>query len=268
VDTWYFDSMPVTMFGASRICFSDEHGPGAPHGVGRGCLDVLRRVLEAARPTELAITSETVSDAQMQYNSHALGVEMVAGLTTHPKPEIYTYAFPEHPIFSGTCNGAGSGLHYYYPELTTPRREDTMNRVFLMGYRFDILLQGVDPADPFHQYLRRLIALRQRVKGELYRGDFRDDIGLGALPARVDGKLFRHRDRKGMIAAIVDRSATREPFTLAIDLAQHDVPAPTRAVLYHLDGSEETLAAVMDGGVLTLALPALKGEAAAVQVWG
>ena len=30
VDTWYFDSMPVTMFAASRICFSSEHGPRQP----------------------------------------------------------------------------------------------------------------------------------------------------------------------------------------------------------------------------------------------
>ena len=35
VDAWYFDSMPVTMFAASRICFSSEHGPRQPHGVGR-----------------------------------------------------------------------------------------------------------------------------------------------------------------------------------------------------------------------------------------
>ncbi len=267
VDTWYFDSMPVTMFGAARVCFSDEHGPAQPHGVGRGCLQMLRRVYEAAKPTELAITSETVSDAQMQFNSHALGVEMVNGLMVHPKPEIYSYTFPEHPIFSGTCNGAGSGLHYYYPELTAPRREDAMNRVFLMGYRFDILLREVDRDDPFHQYLRHLIALRQRVKDVVYLGEFRDDLGLGALPARTDAKLFRDRARATLVATLVDRREQRAPITLAIDLAVHGIAPPTHAVLYQLDGSETPLAIAMNHTVLTLTLPPLRGEAAAVRAW-
>ena len=50
VDAWYFDSMPVTMFGASRICFSDEHGQHRPHGVGRAMIQLLQRLERRRRP--------------------------------------------------------------------------------------------------------------------------------------------------------------------------------------------------------------------------
>ena len=268
VDTWYFDSMPVTMFGASRVCFSDEHGQHQPHGVGRGTLQLLQRIREAARPHgDLAITTETVSDALMQYNSHALGIEMVDGLTCYPCPEIYTYTFPQHAIFSGTCNGAGSGLKYYYPDLEKPRREDAMNRVFLMGYRFDILMRPVDPKASFPQYMRRLIALRQQVKADLYASDFRDAIGLGPLPERVYAKLFRRRDGGSLTLNLVDRrQGEKPPFSLTIELAKNDFPTPGAATLYGLDAHQSPLTVHTDQGKLTLQIPALGGEVAAIVV--
>jgi hypothetical protein len=60
-------------------------------------IELLERVRQAVqRHGDLAITSETVSDALMQYNSHALGLELIEGITRYPRPEIYTYTFPEH----------------------------------------------------------------------------------------------------------------------------------------------------------------------------
>ncbi len=267
-DAWYFDSMPVTMFAASRICFSNEHGPCQPHGVGRGMLQLLERVRKAARPYgDLAITSETIDDALMQYNSHALGIELIDGLTRYPHPEIYTYTFPEHAIFSGTCNGAGSGLKYYYPDMEKPRREDAMNRVFLMGYRFDILLGSVDRNAPFSQYLRQLIALRQQVKADLYASDFRDEIGLGPLPEKVYAKLFRRRDGDALTLNLVDRrQGTKSPLELAIDLDKHDFSKPGTATLYDLDGHQARLTSQVSHGMLTLRVPPQIGEVAAIVV--
>jgi len=268
VDAWYFDSMPVTMFAASRICFSSEHGPRQPHGVGRGMLELLGRLREGSQPlVNLAVTTETVSDALMQFNSHALGIELVAGITCYPRPEIYTYTFPEHAIFSGTCNGAGSGLKYYYPDLEKPRREDTMNRVFLMGYRFDILAYPVNRQDPFIQYLRQLIALRQRIKGQLYASDFRDEIGLGPIPDKVYAKVFRHRQAKSLTVTLVDRrAAATKPFELAIDLSMHDVASANKAVLYELGGAARPLATKRRDRKITLEIPPLVGEVAAVVI--
>ncbi len=268
VDAWYFDSMPVTMFGASRICFSDEHGQHRPHGVGRAMLQLLERLRTAAAPHGgLAITSETVSDALMQYNSHALGIELIDGLTCYPRPEIYTYTFPQHAIFSGTCNGAGSGLKYYYPDMENPRREDTLNRVFLMGYRFDLLVHVSDRNAPFSQYLRRLVALRQEVKADLYASDFRDEIGLGPLPEKVYAKLFRRQDGESLTLNLVDRrSGQKAPFELTVDLGKHEFSQPGPATLHEFDSRRTPLAAHHDQGKLVLQIPALTGELAAIVI--
>ncbi len=269
VDTWYFDSMPVTMFAAAHICFSGEHGPRQPHGVGRGMLELLGRLREGSQPfVNLGVTTETVNDALMQFNSHALGLELLDGITRYPHPEIYTYTFPDHPIFSGSCNGAGSGLKFYYPGMEKARRQDTMNRVFLMGYRFDILLAGrLDRQDPFAQYLKQLIALRQQVKGQLYNSDFRDEIGLGPLPDKVLAKIFRHRQSTSLTISLVDRrTGPKKPFVLTVDLAKHGLNAARGATLYQFGGTTGKPLLRQVNGKVQMDIPPLEGEAAAVVV--
>jgi hypothetical protein len=268
VDTWYFDSMPVTMFAAARVCFSDEHGPAQPHGVGRGMLELLERLNDGARPfVNLAVTSETVNDALMQFNSHALGLELVEGLTRYPHPEIYTYTFPEHAIFSGTCNGAGSGLHYYCSDLEKPRREDTLNRVFLMGYRFDILAWPINRNDSFAHYLRRLIALRQKVKADLYASDFRDEIGLGPLPEKVEARLFRHREGRSLTVNLLDRrSLPKAPFELSIDLAKSSFVQPAKVTLFEFEGGQMSLSSTNRQETLLVQVPPLNGEVASISI--
>jgi len=263
-DAWYFDSCPVTMFGAARVCFSAEHGPAQPHGVGRGIIELLQRV--SAGAPGLAITSETVNDAMMQYNSHALGIELVEGLTCYPRPEIYTYTFPEHAIFSGSCNGAGAGLHYYYKDMPYPRREDAMNRVFLMGFRFDVLFGRVNKIDPLHQYMRSLIALRQKIKADIYTGEFRDTIGLGMLPERMEAKVFRRRDGASLTLTLLDRrEGDKAPFKLLLDLPAHSIAKVKSAMLYLLDGSTLPIPALAGAnGMLELSVPPFTGDVAAI----
>jgi hypothetical protein len=269
VDTWYFDSMPVTMFSAARVCFSDEHGPGRPHGIGQGFLEMLNRLTTGARSTvNLAVCSETICDALMQYDSHALGVEYLEGLTRYVHPEVYAYTWPEHAIYSGTCDGAGSGLKYYWPDVGDhPRRQDTMNHVFLMGSRYDILMGSpINRSDPFLQYLRKLIALRAAVKSEIYGADFRDEIGLGQLPDHVYAKLFRRTDGAGLELNLVDRRPAPGAFALTVDLTQNSFPAPGPATLYEFDGRQTPLESKVDRGVLTLQVPALQGEVGAIVI--
>jgi len=205
VDAWYFDSMPVSMFGAARVCFSDEHGPGRPHGVGRGMLEMLKRLTQAARPTvNLAITSETVNDALMQYQSHALGLELLLGLTPHPHPEIYTYTFPSTPSSAAPATArAPAGLLLPGDDRAPPRGRHEPR--LPDGYRFDILSAALDREDPFALHLRKLIALRQQVKSDIYGGAFRDDLGLSGLPERVEAKLFQSRDRASLTLTLLDR---------------------------------------------------------------
>ena len=266
VDAWYLDSFPVTMFGAARVCFSPHHGQGRPHGVGPGLAEFARTLREASEGTvKLAITSESVNDVFMQFHSHALGLELIDGLTEHQKPEIYTYTFPHHPIFSGSCNGAGSGLKYYYKGIEKPTRQETWNRVFLMGYRFDILGHKLNKSNPDTAYLRDLIALRQRVKGELYRSSFKDEFGLGALPGDVHAKVFRHDAGTSLTIALLDRREKKDAMTLSVNPALLQVGTLRKATLFLLDGQAielEVEAASKDR--LEVHIPARQSTPAAV----
>lgn len=143
-----------------------------------------------------------------------------------------------------------------------------MNHVFLMGSRFDILSHvPLNREDPFMQHLRKLIALRGKVKREIYGADFRDEIGLGPLPERVYAKLFRRTDGSSMAINLVDRRVVRKgPLTLTLDLRPHDFLAPGEAVLYDLDGQETKLTSALADGVLTLQLPELQGEVGTVVI--
>lgn len=266
VDAWYLDSFPVTMFGAARVCFSPYHGGGRPHGMGPGLVEFVRTLREASEGTvKLAITSESVGDAFMQYNSHALGLELIDGLTEHQKPEIYTYTFPHHVIFSGSCNGAGSGLKHYYKDLAKPTRQETFNRVFLMGYRYDILGYKLQKDNPDMIYLRDLIALRQKIKGDLYRSSFRDEIGLGPLPANVYAKVFRHDEGKSVTVTLVDRREKKDAMIVSIDPALLHVGAPKKAVLFTL-GAEAVELGIGPGagGAAAVEVPARQAAPAAV----
>jgi hypothetical protein len=260
VDAWYIDSFPVTMFGAARVCFSPYHAGGRPHGVGPGLVEFVRSLREATDPTvKLAITSESVGDAFMQYNSHALGLELIDGLTEYQSPQVYTYTFPHHVIFSGSCNGAGSGLKYYYKELQGGKatRPQTWDRVFLMGYRFDILGYKLDKANPDMLYLRDLIALRQKIKADLYRSSFRDEQGLSPPPEGVYAKVFRHDEGKSVTVTLVDRRGKKDAMAVGVDPAALGFAGGmTKATLYTLGGEPSNLmvAAAADGK-LTVEVP-------------
>ena len=265
-DSWYLDSFPVTMFGASRVCFSPHNGAAQPHGVGRGLLEFVKLLRASAAPLKLAITSETVNDIFMQYNSHALGIEMVGGLSTHPRPEIYTYTFPHHAIFSGTCNNQ-LGLTYYYPDEKTFGREWSWHRVFLMGYRFDILAWPLDKNNAQMKYLQSVIALRKKIGPDLYNSSFRDMDGLGALPEKVEAKVFRHDAGKSLTITMIDRREKKDAFTLTIAASVFGLKRLTKAALHTVDGqSAEVAVRTLATGTLELTIPTHEGIPAAVIV--
>ena len=255
-DTWYLDSFPVSMFGAARICFSTEHGKEHPHGVSRGFLEILEKLNNASHGTvNLAITSETVSDALMQYQTHALGLELVE-VMSHQKPEIYAYSFPEFPIFSGTCNGASNGAHIYYPGEEGLTFDDALNRLFLLGLRFDIWSDS--------DYIKKIIALRQAIKGELYNSHFRDDIGIGNLPPKVEAKIFRHVDKTSLTINFIDRRKIKSSFTLEVDPRKHGVKNLKECYLYTFDGKKKKITTKKSRGLLNITIPQRKDNVAAI----
>lgn len=269
VDAWYFDSFPVTMFGAARVCFSPYHAGGRPHGVGPSLVEFAKMIREESDSTvKLAATSESVGDAFMQYNSHALGLELIDGLTQYQSPQVYTYTFPHHLIFSGSCNGAGSGLKYYYSDVEERgSRKDTYNRVFLMGYRFDILAYGYNKTNEDMLHLRGLIAIRERTKDHWYRSSFKDEVGLGKLPASVYTKVFRHDEGRSLTVALVDRRETKSGITLTVDTAKLAIAGLGQATLYTIDGKEKPLEMnSLESGELTIAVPARQADPAAIVI--
>jgi hypothetical protein len=271
IKTGYFFNLLPSMLpndAAALICFSTEHGSEHPHGVGRGCLELLQKLKEGAAGTvNLAITSESVSDALTRYQSHALGLELVGDVMNYPKPEIFAYTFPEFPIFSGTCNNYNGVKDYYPGETTKFTHEDALNRVFLLGNRFDVIGYPLQKDSPYWLHVKKLVALRQAVKPELLASHFRDDIGLGPLPKKVEAKVFRHTGGKSLTLTILDRRESKAPFDLAVDPRPHGIQKLSTAAIHTLDGAQRAISLKKGkNGTLVLRIPARSDIPAAVVI--
>jgi len=239
-DAFYMDSLPVGMLGASRVCFSRDHGHETPHGSGTACVELARLVRQSAEPhVDLALATEFPNDAVMQYQTHALASEF-AGFADLPHPEIYTYTFPKHLLFSGSCNG-WSWVTRFYDELPNPTHMDAMDLVFLMGFRFDAINHPLDRESDYAKYLKRLIALRVQVKRDLYSSSFRDTEGLSELPPGVRARVFRGDDGRSATITMLDRRRERSGFPLRVDCAELGIEPLNEATLYALDDTRTEL---------------------------
>ena len=127
-----------------------------------------------------------------------------------------------------------------------------MNLVFLNGERFDTLgLYPVDQQSSFGEHVRKLVALRRKVRDIVYQGRFRDVLGLSGTPQRVEARLFV-REGLGAVVTIVDRRGERAAWDLRVDTtALGGRPGAAGAVgmanLLLLDGSEKPLEVRRDG---------------------
>jgi hypothetical protein len=134
-----------------------------------------------------------------------------------------------------------------------------------MGYRFDILGYKLQKDNADMIYLRDLIALRQRIKGDLYRSSFKDEIGLGPLPGNVYAKVFRHDDARSVTVALVDRREKKDAMTVSVSPAALQVGGLKKATLYTLGGepSDLKVSSAADGR-LEVEVPARPAAPAAV----
>jgi hypothetical protein len=263
-DAWYLDSVPpgYPYYGRTVVCFNTGHGHARPLGMNPGVLEVMRRLRtggEKVRP--FGLLNEGVCDFFMKHTTHVLGVD-VAGWYPYGRPEVFTYTFPDFPIFSGTAN-TWTGVQQFYPgEKVT--HEDAFDRVHLMGFRYDVLLYPAgSEGTPLRDYLKRLIALRKRIKRDLYASDFRDTEGLGSLPERVDGKSFRRRDGRGAVVTLLDRRRDKEPFVLEVFPPLLDIQPPKQAILQTLEGEQRLECQATPKG-LRVTIPPFDGRTAAV----
>jgi len=265
-DAFYMDSLPVGMLCASRICFSRDHGDGSPHGTGTACIEMVKLLRESAESeVDLALATEFPNDAIMQYQTHALGSEF-AGFADLPHPEIYTYTFPKHLLFSGSCNG-WSWVTRFYDDLSNPTHNDAMDRVFLMGYRFDAINHPLDRESDYAKHLKRLIDLRKRIKGELYNSSFRDAIGLGDLPEDVEARVFRGDTGNSATITLLDHRAEKAAFSLELDRQALGFGELKVATFFEMGGrSVELEISATSESVLEILVPEAGGTPSAVIV--
>ena len=131
-----------------------------------------------------------------------------------------------------------------------------MNYVFLNGERFDVLgLHPLNKEDPYHQHVKKLVALRKKVRDVLYQGRMMDTLGLSEIPEQTQARVF-----VGKTAAVVtvwDRRPERKPWELAINTSALPWPqALTKAKALLLDGTEQDVAIKRDATTMRVTVPA------------
>jgi hypothetical protein len=253
-DVWYLDSFPVPGYGLGPASYALhlDH----PRGLSEGQIALLKRIREGF---DGPILYEGVACAAfMPWTNWCLGTEFSFGSGTWSRPEIFVYSFGDvYPVFSGTCN-RWTGIGRIFPDIEEPRQEDTMNMVFLLGERFDALNLWQVPQDaPYGAHMKKLIALRAKVRDVVYAGRMMDVRGLSGMPEGVEARVFVGQDQPGAVATVWDRRAEREAWELRIDPSALPWPEGlTSATVLSLDGSEQPVGLAQGGGVITMLVDA------------
>lgn len=264
-DVWYLDSFPVHGYGLGPASYALhlDH----PRSLGEGQIGLLERIRQ---DFEGPMLYEGVACAAfMPYTNWCLGTEFAFGSGEWSRPEIFAYSFGDvYPVFSGSCN-RWTGIGQIWTDLEEPRHEDAMNFVFLIGERFDTLgLYPLDTQSPFGEHVKRLVALRRRIRDIVYPGRMLDERGLAGMPDRVDARVFVRQRPPGAVVTVVDRRDERGPWGLYIDV--NALPWPeglSGATLLHLDGSEDAVDTGAGDDALTVRI-ASSDEACALRIDG
>jgi len=244
-DIWYLDSFPIHGYGLGPASFALHLSH--PQSLGAGQIGLLKRIREDFDGPMLY--EGVACAALMPYTNWCLGTELSFGAGAWSRPEIFVYSLGDvYPVFSGSCN-VWTGIGQIWTDLEKPRHEDAMNLVFLNGERFDTLgLYPLDKQSAFGEHVRKLVALRQKIRDIVYRGRFRDVLGLSGMPERVAARLFV-REGFGAVVTIVDRRKERSAWDLRVATA---AVGAGKAQRLSLDGSEEPLEVKRDGAALVV----------------
>jgi len=243
-DVWYLDSFPVHGYGLGPASYALHLAH--PQSLGGGQIGLLQRIRQGFDGPMLY--EGVACAAFMPYTNWCLGTELSFGAGTWSRPEIFVYSFGDvYPVFAGSCN-VWTGIGQIWPDLAPPRHEDAMHLVFLNGERFDTLgLYPLDTQSAFGEYVKRLVALRRKIADIVYRGRFRDVLGLSGMPERVEARLFV-REGVGAVVTVVDRRQERTGWDLRLESAAK----LGRARLLMLDGAEQEPATRTEGEALVV----------------
>lgn len=252
-DIWYLDSFPVHGYGLGSANYSLDLEQ--PEGLSEGQIRMLKRIRQDFQGPMLY--EGVACAALMPWTNWCLGTELSFGSGTWSRPEIFQYSFGDvYPVFSGTCN-VWTGIGRIFPDLgEKARHEDAMNYVFLLGERFDVLgLHPANPKDEYKEHVRKLVALRKKVRDVVYGGRMRDALGLSGMPEGVEGRVFVAKG--GAVVTAWDRRAENGAWELKVDRKTLDWPAGVgKARVLLLDGTEEEAKVREDGEALVVEVPA------------
>jgi hypothetical protein len=258
-DIWYLDSFPVHGYGLQPANYSLDLD--VPEGLSTGQVRMLERIRQDFKGPVLY---EGVACAGlMPWTDWCLGTELSFGSGAWSRPEIFCYSFSDvYPVFSGTCN-TWEGIKRIYPDLAEKgRHQDAFNYVFLNGERFDVLgLHPLNKENPVHQHVKKLVALRKKVRDVLYQGRMMDALGLSGMPELVQARVFTGTRGAGVPPAAVitvwDRRPDRQPWDLTVNTSALPWPqglTKTKALL--LDGTEQDLVVKRDAATIKVTVPA------------
>ncbi len=238
------DAMYIDQVGAADAspCYCREHGHEDIGAWGRGHLENFRRIRADGRAhePELALATEGLVDIYGQYVDIFLISPVASRRWPDVAPEVLAYTLPEYICFDGFANGMT-------PDSLTGRQ--TVNEVFLMGQRFDIFERTPEEME----HITRVIRLRQETGPLLYRGGFRDDIGLSVTDDRVRAKLWQLDEdtARGWLVNVYNEQAV-EGVQLRVSIG--DTP-DLRALVATLDEPLHEAPVTIDQGVATVDAP-------------
>ncbi|MCD6564209.1 MAG: hypothetical protein J7K23_09915 [Thermoproteales archaeon] len=222
-------------------CFNFDHGH-KHHGDTVKCrvdfIKELRQILKKIDPSIIIIV-EGNGDSVGQYADGFLYTSF-SSQTKFPKPEVFFYTFPYFNIIDGFANPpVKDTLEAYFPYLNKISYEDILNRVYLMGFKFDITLyRRLEKNSHFVKYLKKILVLRNKIKKYLLNSRFIDDIYILSLPEKVEAKMFM--GYRFILINLLDYRDVKSSFDLIIDInAISDYSSNISSKIYTFDVEEK-----------------------------
>jgi len=261
-DVIYLDqaaSPPVT------YCFNFEHGHVHHGDVVKCRVELVKEIVEAVARVnpDAVVVVEGNGDAIGQY-AHVHLYTSFSTQTRYPCPEVFYYTFPYYVIFDGFANPpTPETIRNHYPDANKELTfEDVLNKIFLLGLRFDLCLyRRLRINDKLAVYFRKVLNLRRKIKNYLVNSRFIDDILLVSRPRLVEAKLFLGEGF--LIVTLLDIRVSRSRFKLILNVKPLGFKAVRRALLYTLE-SEKPLDVDITGGKLVIDVPPLNGLGAII----
>jgi hypothetical protein len=252
-------------------CFNFAHGHRHHGCSAQGRVETIRRLSNEGRKLsqEFGLCIEGNGDSVGQYCSLHLYTSF-SSQTMHPAPEVFAYTFPDYIIIDGFANPPVEWIgRCYYPDMDGEAGlEDLVNRVYLLGFRFDVtpLPPGsrIKRGEPLTEHVRRLIALRKRVKQLQYASRFMDDLGLKCGSEKVVAKVFKDLKGRRVLINLIDYRPEKSRFLIEVDTDLYDLAGEVACRLYGVDGQEAGLKAKLNRGKLLVEIPPFKGKVASI----